>query len=414
MSDFFSETQNEFIQIAEQLDLKRGAIEKLKDPDRVMEFQIPVETSEGKRYFTGFRSQHDDTLGPYKGGIRFHPHVSYQEVKALSMLMSWKCALMNLPFGGAKGGVTVNPKEMKQDGLKQLSEGYVEKLFEWLGPEKDVPAPDVNTNPTIMDWMTNKYSELKNEKVLSAFTGKSLENGGLEGREEATGYGGTVILDKLKEKFNLEPSKTTVAIQGFGNVGSNFAKFAFQKDFKIVALSEASGAIYLEKGLNPEQVLECKEEKGKLAGCYCKGSVCDYEEGKSMTNQELLERNVDVLVPAAVEDVITKENADRIKADYVISMANGPVTEEARKILESRDKVIVPDILANAGGVSASWMEFQQSEKRERWNKKGVFSELDKRLGRALDQVWEKAKGKDINLKQAALQVAIQKIANAN
>jgi len=414
MESFFTETQKEFKKIAEQLNIKADLVEKLSSPDRVIEFQIPVEVNENKRFFTAFRSQHDNTLGPYKGGIRFHPGVSYQEVKALSMLMSWKCALVNLPFGGGKGGIMVDPRKLSEQQLKRLSEGYVEGLVSLIGSEKDVPAPDINTNSKIMDWMASKYSELTGEKGSATFTGKGLQNGGLEGRNEATGYGGAVILNKLREKLDLDSSQTTVAVQGFGNVGSNFAKFASEKGFKIIALSEASGAIYLEEGFDPEKVLECKKRTGEIAGCYCKGSVCDYEEGKEMSNKELLEMDVDILVPAAVEDVITKENADEIKANYVISMANSPVTEEAREVLASKDKIVIPDILANAGGVSASWMEYQQSKGRERWNKKEVFSELDKRLGRAFDEVWAKSKKEKIDLKTASLQVAVQKIAESD
>lgn len=406
--DFFSETQQQFGKIAEQLELEPEVREELRQPHRVTEFQIPVETENGVKFFSGFRSQHNDALGPYKGGIRFHPEVTREEVKALSMLMSWKCALVNLPLGGAKGGVVVEPKTLNEEELEQLSRNYVRGLAPWLGPEKDLPAPDVNTNPQIMAWMDDEYEKMEGK---STFTGKPLGQGGLKGRKQATGYGGVVILEKLKEKVGLDPKQTTLAVQGFGNVGFNFAKFAFEQDFKIVALSEAGGGIYLERGLNPEQVMECKRENGKLAGCYCKGLVCDFKGGEEISNKELLEMDVDVLVPAAVEDVITEENAADIQADYIVSMANGPVTGEAQEILTERDKKVVPDILANAGGVTASWFEHRQVLEDEKWTKKRTLLGVEEGLSRTFDQVWRTAEKKNLDLKTASLRVAVQKIA---
>ena len=411
---FFSDCQKQLREIASQLKLEPEILQELEEPHRIIKFQIPVLMDNGeKKIFFGFRSQHNNALGPYKGGIRYHPNVSEDEIKALSMLMTWKCSLVGLPFGGAKGGVIVNPKELTQKELENLSRGYVKEVFPLIGPEKDIPAPDVNTNPQIMAWMVDEYSKLKGKETPAAFTGKPLEMWGLEGRSEATGYGGVVILKKLQEIFDFKPEKTTLAIQGFGNVGSNFARFAALSGYKIVAVSEAEGGIYVEEGLNPEEVLRCRERKGKIAGCYCVGSVCDSSYGRQITNKELLEMEVDILVPAAVENVITKDNAQKIKAKYIIEMANGPVTPEAQEILEKRGIISVPDFLANAGGVVASYFEWLQSKEKRRWKKGETFEKLAKKLGQAFEKVWALSQREKINLRKAAYLLAIEKVAKA-
>jgi glutamate dehydrogenase/leucine dehydrogenase len=412
--NFFLDTQRQFLEIARVLKLKPEIVEELKEPKRLIKFQIPVKMDDGKtRIFWGFRSQHNNALGPYKGGIRFHPEVSEDEIKALSMLMTWKCSLAGIPFGGGKGGVIVDPKKLSKRELEELSRGYVREIFPLIGPDLDVPAPDVNTNPQIMAWMTDEYSKLAGKDSPAAFTGKPLENFGLTGRSEATGYGGVVILKKLAEVFNLKPEKTTLAIQGFGNVGSNFALFAYQAGFKILALSEFDGGVYVEKGLDPEATLKCRDQKGKISGCYCVASVCDLSLGKGISNEELLEMPVDILVPAAVENVITKENAPKIRAKYIIEMANGPVTAEAEEILEKRGIISVPDILANSGGVVASYFEWLQGKKRKLWGKERVFKELAKILEKAFQKVWDLAKKDKMNLRRAAEILAVERVVKA-
>jgi len=412
--NLFTETQKQFKEIADILNLEPEIIRQLEEPQRLIKFQIPVKMDNGKiKIFYGFRAQHNNVLGPYKGGIRFHPKVSEDEVKALSIMMTWKCALVNLPFGGGKGGVIVEPKELSEKELERISRGYVRGVFPWIGPEVDIPAPDINTNPKIMAWMVDEYSKLKGEDSPAAFTGKPLEVWGLEGREEATGYGGVIILKKLQQIFGFKPKETSIAIQGFGNVGSNFARFAFQKGFKIIALSEDVGGIYAEAGLNPEKVLECREEKGEIAGCYCVGSVCDTNFGKQISNEQLLEMDVDILVPAAVENVITEENAPKIRAKYIIEMANGPITAGAEKILEKRGILSVPDILANAGGVAASYFEWLQSKQKEKWQKERTLNELSEILGKAFDEVWELSQKEEIKFKQAAYLSAIGRVVKA-
>jgi glutamate dehydrogenase/leucine dehydrogenase len=411
---FFSQTQKQFKEIAKFLNLKEEIIQQLKEPQRILKFQIPVRMDNGKtKVFSGFRSQHNNSLGPYKGGIRYHSNVSEDEVKALSMLMTWKCSLVGLPFGGGKGGVIVEPRELSEGELERISRGYVNKVFPLIGPDIDIPAPDINTNAQIMAWMVDEYSKLKGKDSPSAFTGKPLEMWGIKGRGEATGYGGAVILEKLSKTFNLKPEKTTLAIQGFGNVGYHFARFGFKKGFKIIAISEAEGGIYVSKGLNPEETLKCKEAKGKIAGCYCTGSVCDASFGEKITNKELLQMPVDVLVPAAVENVITKENAPKIRAKYIIEMANGPVTAEALNILEKRKVLSVPDILANSGGVVASYFEWLQSKEKEKWEKRKVLKDISSILGEAFDKIRDLSREEKISLRKAAYFIAIDKVAKA-
>jgi len=411
---FFLDVQKKFKETAETLKLEPGIFEELKQPHRLIKFQVPVLMDNGERkIFSGFRSQHNNALGPYKGGIRFYPQVSEAGAVALSMLMTWKCSLVNIPFGGAKGGVSVNPAELSKKELKRLSEEYVRGIFPWIGPEKDVPAPDVNTNAQIMAWMTDEYSRLKGEETPAAFTGKPLGSWGIEGREEATGYGGVVVLEKLEHTLGLDPKETTVAVQGFGNVGSHFARVAFERGYKIVAISEKDGGVYVKQGLNPKETLLCKSKKGKIADCACVGSICDSSFGEEVSNQDLLELEADVLVPAAIERVITKENAPNIKAKYIIAMANGPITPEAESILEEKNILVVPDILANAGGVVASYFEWLQSKQKVLWDKDKTLQGLAKVLEKSFDEVWKLAQIKNISLNKAAYLVAVNRVATA-
>ena len=411
---FFLDTQGQFLEIAKILNLKPEIVEELKEPQRIIKFQIPVKMDDGKKkIFFGFRVQHNNALGSYKGGIRFHPEVSEDEIKTLSMLMTWKCSLAGIPFGGGKGGVIVDPRKLSRGELERLSRGYVKGVFPFIGPDLDIPAPDVNTNPQIMAWMTDEYSKLKREDCPAAFTGKPLEMWGLAGRNEATGYGGVVTLKKLAEIFNLNPKETTLAIQGFGNVGSNFAQFAFKAGFKILAVSEVDGGVYVKNGLDPEATLKCREEKGKISGCYCVGSVCDLSFGKGISNKEILGMEVDVLVPAAVENVITKENAPKIKAKYVIEMANGPVTSEAENILQKRGIISVPDILANSGGVIASYFEWLQGKEKKLWEREKVLKGLSKILEESFEKVFNLAKKEKINLRRSAEILAVERVVKA-
>ncbi|MBI4009005.1 Glu/Leu/Phe/Val dehydrogenase [Candidatus Roizmanbacteria bacterium] len=431
------ETTQDIIQkTTEKLKLDEETTKQLLQPEALHEVNFPVRLDNGKlRLFKGFRIQHNSALGPYKGGIRFHQNVTKEEVQALATLMTIKCAVAGLPLGGGKGGVVVDPKHLSKTELERLSRAYVRAIASTIGPILDIPAPDVNTNSKIMEWMTeeyitivkNRYKSLKianynnlklfatNSNYLRAtFTGKPVDKGGTLGRTEATGRGGVIILKallaKLSSKLQVPSSKLTVAVQGYGNVGYYFAKIAEREGFKVVAVSDSKGAVYVEEGLDPDATMKCKEERGSVAGCYCRGSVCDIRFGKSITNDELLELPVEILVPSALENVINEDNMRDIKAKIIIEMANGPVTEEAYEYLTKKGTVIVPDVLANSGGVTVSYLEWYQNMHSERWSEDKVNTKLKETMEKALLPIWKKSISKKIPLKQAAFEVAIERI----
>jgi glutamate dehydrogenase/leucine dehydrogenase len=385
----------------------------LEKPQREIKVYLPLERDNGEiEIFEGYRIQHNNFLGPYKGGIRYFPEVNEDEIKTLAFLMTIKCALVNLSLGGAKGGIKVNPKTLSEKELENLSREYVRKIYDFIGPDKDIPAPDVNTNAKIMDWMIDEYLKISNSKDIklkATFTGKSIENDGSEGREEATGKGGEIILERFVEKVGLK-KPLRVAIQGFGNVGYNLAKFLYRIEYKLVALSDSKGGIYSEEGFNPEMVMECKKEKGMIAGCYCVGSVCDIRLGRDISNEELLELDVDILVPAALENVVNEKNADKIKAKIILEMANNPLAESADEILNKKGVIIIPDILANSGGVIVSYFEMIQNLNNEKWSKEKVFEELEKYLSKAFDEVWQIKEKLNVDLRKASFIVALKRL----
>lgn len=384
----------------------------LKEPARIIDVQFPVAMDGGdSRIFHGYRVQYNNARGPYKGGIRFHPEVDLDEVKALAFWMAVKCAVVGLPFGGGKGGVIVNPKELSEGELERLSRGYVRSIADCIGPYRDVPAPDVNTNSKIMGWMADEYVKITNgekEKLRATFTGKSIQDGGSEGREEATGLGGFFVLEAILKK--LKTTNKTVAVQGFGNVGFNITKFLVDKGFKVIAVSDSKGGIFVPDGINPQLTLECKKKNGYLAGCYCSGSVCDLSKGRPISQEALLELPVDILIPAALENAITKENAKNIKAKVVLEMANGPITPKADEILASRGVTVIPDILANSGGVSVSAFEWEQNLKGEHWTKNEVNKKLKKKMERVAGSVWDTSRSLKTTLRTAAFAVALERI----
>lgn len=413
---------------ARSLGYKPSVVARLIEPEMIHEFNFRVKMDNGEaKLFKGWRIQHNNALGPYKGGIRFHPDTTREEVQALATLMTIKCSVAGLPYGGAKGGVVVDPKKLSEGELERLSRRYAEKIAPFIGEDVDVPAPDVNTNPKIMSWMNDEYQKIVGKKSPAAFTGKPFDQGGSLGRTEATGRGGVIILKALLEKLEKAryrskkaspPFKNiTVAIQGFGNVGYYFAKIAADEGFKIVAVSDSKGGVHVKDGLCPDKTLECKKEKGSVAGCYCKGSVCDVRYGKPVTNEALLELPVDVLVPAALENVINEKNMDKIQAKMIIEMANGPITEEAYEYLTEKNIVIVPDVLANCGGVTVSYLEWVQGKQRYWWSEEEVNKKLEEMILRAFRTIWDKsnppAGGKKIPLKQAAFEEAIERIVKA-
>ncbi len=384
----------------QKLNLNQEEINSLIQPDRVIEVKISVEMDNGKlKTFIGFRSQHNNVLGPYKGGIRFHPEVSREEVIALSILMTLKCAANHLPFGGGKGGVIVSPKELSEKELEKLSRGYAKTITPFIGEDIDIPAPDVNTDSKIMSWMLDEYEKTVGKKSPATFTGKPIEFGGSLGRNEATGRGGVIVMENLIK--SLSKDYKTIAVQGFGNVGYYFAKIAFEKKYKIVAISDSKGGIYNENGLNPNEVLKIKKETDK---------VTDFKKGKIISNEKLLELPVDILVPAALENVINIENVNKIQAKVIIEMANSPITEEAYPVLEKKGIVIAPDIIANAGGVIVSYFEWLQNKSNEKWSEDKINQKLEEQLQKAFKEAFKTSLEFQTNLKEAAFISALLKL----
>ncbi len=395
-------------QIAPLAQLSPGQVQKLTTPDRILEAPLTVA---GKSY-PAYRVQFNNARGPYKGGIRFHPHVTKEEVTSLAFWMTIKTAVVNIPFGGAKGGVSVNPKELSEAELEELSRAYVRAFYKHLGPTKDIPAPDINTNPQIMGWMLDEYEKLKGRKAPAFITGKPLALGGSTVRDIATALGGVYVLEEALKKLKLKAK--TVAIQGFGNAGMNAAKLLKEKGYAIVAVSDSQGGVYNEEGLDPYQAEEIKKAGGML-GCYCLGTVCSLEqmpkEGscRFIANEELLELPVDILIPAALGQVITRDNATRIKAKVVLELANGPTTAEADEILHQNNILVIPDILANAGGVTVSYFEWQQNRKKEQWKEAVVRKKLESKMKRAFKSIWRQHTP-ERTLRTTAYIYALQKI----
>lgn len=395
--------------IREYVEIPEAIFTKLSKPNNLVKGELTI----GGKSYPAFRSQHNNARGPYKGGIRFHPGVTEAEVKALSMWMTWKCATVNIPYGGAKGGIIVDPAKLKAGELEALSRAYARMLVEHIGLWKDVPAPDVNTNGQIMAWMLDEYEQVTGQQAPGTFTGKPIPLGGSLGREEATGMGGVEVLKALAKRFGLKPRETTVAVQGFGNVGYWFAQLAHQSGFKIVAISDSRGGVTT---INNEQKTEKSIDITKLMAHKKKtGRVAGYPGTREVTNEELLTLHVDVLVPAALEQVVTGENAANIQAKYVVEMANGPVTPEADEKLNRRGIISVPDVLANAGGVTVSYFEWVQNLQGHAWDVEVVHQHLKRHMLEAFDgimQEWERV-GRDKPMRLPTYTIAVRRVVEA-
>lgn len=382
-------------------------VEQLKNPDRYIEVSIPVTMDDGsQRIFSGFRSQHNNARGPYKGGIRYHQDVNLDEVRALSFWMTFKNAVVDVPFGGGKGGIIVNPKELSEGELERLSRGYMKRMWRNFGPELDVPAPDVNTNGQIMHWMRDEFEQQIGVSSPGVITGKSLDNGGSEGRTEATGFGGGYVLREavaagMVPGVTTDAGRKTIAIQGFGNVATYLAESARELGFKVVALSDSKGGIYNEAGIDIAAAEAHKKETGALQ------RLADTIE---ITNEALLELDVDVLVPAALENVLTRENAGKVKAKFMLEMANGPTTPEADAIFAENGVTVVPDILANSGGVCVSYFEWYQNQNNEQWTKPEVLKKLDEHMVAAFNAVRTAQEKHATTMRTAAYIVALERL----
>ena len=374
---------------------------RLRQPDRDIRISIPVTMDDGSlKIFEGCRVEYNNSLGPYKGGIRYHPETNVDEVKALAFWMTLKCAVAGIPMGGGKGGITVDPKTLSKAELERLSRGWIQKLSDVLGPHKDVPAPDVNTTPEIMSWMVDEYAKITGDKTSAVITGKPLDKGGSEGRETATGQGGFYVFDALRKELGL-PKKCNVAVQGFGNVGLNAAKIFRNAGHTVIAISDSKGAVTKADGLDIDALEAHKKATGSLLG---------FPGSTPATNAELLELACDVLVPAAFENQITKDNGEGIKAKIVLELANGPVTPEADEILFRKNIPVIPDILANSGGVTVSYFEWDQNLKGEHWSEKEVFEKLKAILEDSSKKILQKSRESNTPLRMGAFILALERI----
>jgi glutamate dehydrogenase len=387
------------------MNLDSNVLECLKYPKRVLSVYVPVRMDSGKiRIFKGFRAQHNDALGPFKGGIRYHPNVSMDEVMALSMWMTWKCSVSNLPYGGGKGGVICNPKEMSVGELERLSRGYFRAISRIIGPEWDIPAGDVNTSGREMAWFMDEYSRMRGHNVLSAVTGKPLSVGGSEGRVEATGKGVSIVGREAAKKLGIELGNAGVIVQGIGNVGFYSAKFMQELGCKILGVSDSKEGIYSPAGINLYQAAAYKEGNGSLAG---------FPGGEAVPNGEFLEKECDILIPAALENQVSSKNAGQIKAKLILEGANGPVTPEADEILHQKGVMVVPDIIANAGGVIVSYFEWVQNLQNYYWTKEEVNEKLDRLLVASFKGAYETYQEYETDMRMAGYIVAIKRVAEA-
>lgn len=393
-----------FNQAAEVMGLSHNMRTLLETPKREVKVQVALEMDDGQiRTFIGYRVQHDNARGPFKGGLRYHPEVNADEVQALASLMTWKTAVVNIPYGGAKGGISLNTKELSPGELERVTRKFIDEIHDIIGPDKDIPAPDMGTNAQVMAWIMNQYDKFHGFNP-ACVTGKPVELHGAEGREEATGRGVAIITRATLDRVGPGIKGQRIAIQGFGNVGSWAARFLQEMGARIVAVSDQFGGLLDEDGLMVSDVARHLSEHGKLGG---------YAKAQAITNAELLAADVDVLIPAALGNVVTRENAGDVRARYVIEAANGPLTPEADDILAQKEVLVVPDILANAGGVTVSYFEWVQNRQHFKWELSRVREELDKIMRESLDRVWRIAEEKKVSLRVAAYILGIGRVGRA-
>lgn len=402
----FAMAQEQIKQCAKIMKLDPGITDILMRPQRELHVSLPIRMDNGNiKVFQGFRVHYNDARGPSKGGIRFHPEETIDTVRALACWMTWKCAVVDIPLGGGKGGIICNPKEMSAGELERLSRAYVRAIYSFVGPEKDIPAPDVYTTPQIIAWMMDEYSIIAQKPQFGFITGKPLAIGGSPGRGDATAKGGMYIIREAAKELGIDLKKATVAIHGYGNAGYYAAKLAMEMlGAKVVAVCDSQGAICNMKGIDPLKALECKEETS---------TVCKLQNTDKMTNDELLAMDVDILIPAAIENVITRNNAPKVKAKIVAELANGPTTPEADDILYKKGIHVIPDFLCNAGGVTVSYFEMVQNYYHYVWDINDVYEKLDKKMTAAYKAVLDASKKYKINMRQAAYVKAVERVVEA-
>lgn len=399
------DTQLFIDEAASRLGLSKTAVNKFKQADAEHIFNL--ELANGKT-FEAFRIQHNNQRGPYKGGIRFHSNVNLDEIRTLATLMSLKTAAVDIPLGGGKGGVTVNPQELNNKELEELSRKYVAHLHPHIGPDKDVPAPDVNTNAAIIDWMVDEYEKITGDASKASFTGKSISRGGSLGRDAATGRGGALALNELFRLEKYHNKSVSFAVQGFGNVGSFFATVAKQLNpkWRLVAASDSQAAVYADNGLDADELQDYKASRGRFK---------DYKSAKSIkiiSNEDLISLPVDVLVLAGFEDTVTEKNMQSVRAKHIVEMANGPITKKANDYLINKKHIILPDIIANAGGVIVSYLEWAQNKEGSIWPEEKVNMRMSKYIKKALQDTYQYAVDEDIGLKEAAFAIALRRLSS--
>lgn len=403
-NDAFANAIEQLREVQELIHIDKNIFAQLQSPQRILEVSIPVKMDNGNiEVFTGYRSQFSDARGPFKGGIRFHPDVNISEVKALSAWMTWKTAVVGIPLGGGKGGVIVDPKKLSENELEKLSRGYIQKIYKYIGPNQDVPAPDVYTDPKIMGWMMDEYEKISGGHFPGVITGKPLSIGGSEARGYSTAQGAFYVLREAAKKLGLK-SDATVAIEGFGNAGAHLAEILQKNRYRIVALSDSKGTIVNYMGLDVDSVKKYKEKNGSVLG---------YPGAEKMKNLHCMAHEVDIFIPSALENSITKENVETIKAKLIVEVANGPTTPQADAILAKRNIMVVPDILANAGGVVVSYFEQVQNAYGNYWDEEKVLRKLEDVMTTSFAHAWQEKMKHSTTLRMGAYALAVKRVAEA-
>ena len=404
--DPYENAQRQLDKVAQLLNLNEATHKLLKEPMREFHFHIPVKMDNGSyQVFEAYRVQYNDARGPTKGGIRYHPEETLSTVKALAAWMTWKCAVVDIPLGGGKGGIVCDPRQLSEGEQERLSRGYIDGVWKLIGPNCDIPAPDVYTNSKIMGWMVDEYNKLAGYNAFGVITGKPLSIGGSLGRGDATARGGIFTIREAAKHLNIDLKNATIAVQGFGNAGS-YAAILFKELFggRLVAVSDSKGGIYCDSGLDVEKVIEHKEKTGSVIG---------YDGAKEISNRELLELPVEILIPSALESQITKENAERVKARIVAELANGPTTPEADEILAKNNIFVIPDFLCNSGGVTVSYFEWIQNMTGDYWDLETIHKKLDQKMTKAFKAVLKESLTRKIDMRTAAYVVSVERVAQA-
>lgn len=413
-NNIYQDALNRLSQIGQEVGTPPEVLDSLMHAEAVVTASLPVRMDDGSiRYFTGYRCHYNNVLGPTKGGIRFHPQVDVHEMQALALWMTIKCAIAGLPYGGAKGGIEVDPKGLSPMELERLSRAYVRAMADFIGPDIDIPAPDVYTNACIMGWMTDEYETIRRQRAPAVITGKPISLGGSLGRDEATGRGAYLCIREMADRLGWDPSEIRVAIQGLGNAGYHVARLLHKDGYRIVAISDSKGGIYSEDGFDIESIWTQKMKVRQVQAVYCEHTVCELVEHKKITNKELLELDVDLLIPAALEGVITEKNASNIKASHIVEVANGPTLSAAENILLDRNITVLPDVLVNSGGVIVSYFEWVQNRSGYAWTLEEIRTRLEEIIVKAFNEVWHTSMHEERSLRSSAYAIGLRRIGDA-